>query len=157
VRIGELADSTMRAIGVGHVRRIVCASPAYLKAHGVPRAPADLAGHVIVAATAVSASATWKFVSGKKSIAVGVKPRLSVTNNEAAIVAATQGFGVTRLLSYQAAPYVASGQLKIVLADYEPPRLPIHVLHREGRHAHAKVRTFVDLLVEKLRADKALG
>ena len=156
VRIGELADSTMRAIGVGHVRRVVCASPAYLKAHGVPRAPAELSGHAVVAATAVSTSAAWRFFSGRKSISVNVKPRLTVTNNEAAIVAATQGFGVTRLLSYQIAPYVASGQLKIVLADYEPPRLPIHVLHREGRHAPAKVRTFVDLLVEKLRADKAL-
>jgi DNA-binding transcriptional LysR family regulator len=156
VRIGELADSTMRAVGVGHVRRVVCASPGYLKAHGVPRVPAELAGHAVVAATAVSASAAWKFVAGKKSISVNVKPRLSVTNNEAAIVAATQGFGVTRLLSYQVAPYLAAGQLRIVLAEYEPPRLPIHVLHREGLHAPAKVRTFVDLLVEKLRADKAL-
>jgi DNA-binding transcriptional LysR family regulator len=80
-----------------------------------------------------------------------------VTNNEAAIVAAVQGFGVTRLLSYQIAPYLASGQLKRVLSEYEPPRLPIHVLHSEGRQASAKVRTFVDLLVERLRAEKALS
>ena len=157
VRIGELADSTMRAINVGSVRSVVCASPAYLKAHGVPRAPGELAGHAVVAATAVSTSAAWKFVAGRKSISVNVKPRLSVTNNEAAIVAATRGFGVTRLLSYQIAPCLAAGQLKVILADYEPPPLPIHVLHREGRHASAKVRTFVDLLVEKLRADKTLS
>ena len=157
IRIGELPDSSMRAINVGHVRRVVCASPAYFKAHGVPRAPADLARHVVVAASPVSPSVEWKFVSGKQALSVKVNPRLTVTNNEAAIVAAVQGFGVTRLLSYQVAPYLAARQLKVVMSEYEPPRLPIHVLHGEGRQASAKVRTFVDLLVERLRADKALN
>ena len=157
VRIGELPDSGMKAISVGHVRRIVCAAPDYLKAHGVPRAPADLAKHTVVAASPVSPSVDWKFTAGKKTTSVRLTPRLTVTSNEAAIVAAVQGFGVTRLLSYQVGAFLASGQLKAVLNDYEPPRLPIHVLHSEGRQASAKVRTFVDLLVERLRADKALS
>jgi DNA-binding transcriptional LysR family regulator len=79
------------------------------------------------------------------------------TSNPAAIDAAARGFGITRLLSYQIAPYLASGQLKAVLGAYEPARLPIHIVHREGRQASAKVRTFVDLLVEKLQTDKALN
>jgi DNA-binding transcriptional LysR family regulator len=157
VRIGELPDSSMKAIGVGHVRRVVCAAPEYLKKHGVPRAPADLDKHTVVAASPVSPSVDWKFVTGKKTASVRVTPRLTVTSNEAAIVAAVQGFGVTRLLSYQIAAFLASGQLKALLSDHEPPPLPIHVLHSEGRQASAKVRTFVDLLVEKLRADKALS
>jgi len=156
VRIGDLPDSTMKAIGVGNVRRVVCASPAYVKANGTPRVPADLANHTIIAASPVSTSADWQFHSGKKTISAKVKPRLTVTNNESAIVAAVAGFGITRLLSYQIAPYLASGQLKAVLTEYEPPRLPIHVLHLEGRHVSAKVRTFVDLLVERLRSAKAL-
>ena len=85
-----------------------------------------------------------------------MNPRLIVTGNEAAIAAAVQGFGLTRLLSYQIAPHITSGQLKTVLSEYEPPRLPIHILHREGRHASAKVRTFVDRSVGSLRTDKAL-
>jgi DNA-binding transcriptional LysR family regulator len=157
VRIGELPDSSMKAIGVGHVRRVVCAAPDYLKKNGIPRAPADLAKHTIVAASAVSPSVDWKFTTGKKTASVKLTPRLTVTSNEAAIVAAVQGFGVTRLLSYQIAAFLESGQLKAVLSDYEPPRLPIHILHSEGRQTSAKVRTFVDLLVEKLRADKALA
>ena len=157
VRIGELPDSSMKAIGVGHVRRVVCAAPEYLKKHGVPRAPADLARHTVVAASPVSPSVDWKFVTGKKTASVRLTPRLTVTSNEAAIVAAVQGFGVTRLLSYQIAAFLASGKLKAVLSEYEPQRLPIHVLHSEGRQASAKVRTFVDLLVERLRADKALS
>ncbi len=156
IRIGALPDSTMKAIGVGHVRRVVCASPAYLKANGVPKVPADLAAHCVIAASPVSPAVDWKFFKGKKTVGVKLAPRLSVTSNDAAIVAAVQGFGITRLMSYQIAPYLAAGQLKAVLADYEPPRLPIHVLHREGRQASAKVRTFVDLLVERLRGDKAL-
>ena len=156
VRIGELPDSGLRAVGVGHVRRVVCASPAYLKAHGAPKSPRDLARHCIVASNAVTPSSEWQFGSGRSTLSVRVKPRLTVTNNEAAIVAAVAGFGVTRLLSYQTAPYVAGGQLKVVLQDYEPARLPVHIVHGEGGHASAKVRAFVDLLAAKLRADKAL-
>jgi DNA-binding transcriptional LysR family regulator len=157
VRIGELPDSTMRAIGVGHVRRVVCASPEYLKQHGVPKSPADLAGHTMISSSAVTPAIEWQFVNGNKKINVKVTPRLTVTNNDVAIQAALQGFGLTRLLSYQIASHLASGQLQTVLSEYEPPKLPIHVLHREGRQASAKVRTFVDLLVERLRNDKALN
>ncbi len=156
IRIGELPDSTMRAISVGYVRRVVCASPAYLKTNGTPQVPADLADNTIIAASPVTASVDWRFYVGKKAMGIKVKPRLTVTNNESAIVAAVAGFGITRLLSYQIAPYLALGQLKAVLHEFEPPPLPIHVLHLEGRHVSAKVRTFVDLLVEKLRVDKAL-
>ncbi|GGC60408.1 LysR family transcriptional regulator [Undibacterium terreum] len=158
VRIGELPDSSMRAIAVGHVRRVVCASPAYLAASGRPDTPQDLAEHTITVAAPVSPTIEWRFGDAKAAggTTVKVKPRLTVTNNDAAIEAALKGFGLTRLLSYQIAPYLASGQLVTVLDDYEPARLPIHILHREGRQAPAKVRSFVDLLADTLRADPAL-
>ena len=157
VRIGELPDSSMKAIGAGHVRRVVCASPDYLKKHGTPKTPAELAHHVVVLSSTVTPVVEWKFAHDAKTTSVRVKPRLTVTSNEAAIEAVCAGFGVTRLMSYQAAPYVKSGRLKIVLATYEPQRLPIHILHREGKYASAKVRTFVDLMVARLRADKTLN
>jgi DNA-binding transcriptional LysR family regulator len=157
IRIGELPDSSMRALSVGHVRRVVCASPDYLKQHAVPQAPGDLVRHTLIAASAVTPGVEWQFAGGGKKISIKVNPRLTVTNNEAAIQAALQGFGITRLLSYQVAAHLASGQLQTVLQEYEPSPLPIHVLHREGRQASAKVRTFVDLLVDRLRADRALN
>ncbi len=80
-----------------------------------------------------------------------------MTSNDAAIHAALLGFGVTRLMSYQLAAHLVAGKLKRILATYEPPPLPIHVIHLEGRQASAKVRTFVDLLVERLRAEAALA
>ena len=156
VRIGELPDSTLHAITVGHVRRVVCASPEYLKGKKKLKSPQELAQHTIIAANPVSPGADWRFGTGKKSIDVKITPCLTTSNNDAAIQAALQGFGVTRLMSYQVAGHLKAGTLKRLLVEFEPAPLPIHVLHREGRQASAKVRTFVDLLVEQLRGDAAL-
>jgi DNA-binding transcriptional LysR family regulator len=156
VRIGALPDSTLRAIPVGQVRRVVCAAPAYLKRHGNPKEPQQLAQHTVISASPVTPALEWRFGSGRKGAAVKIAPRLTVTSNDAAIQAALQGFGITRLMSYQIAAALAAGRLKRLLAEHEPPPLPIHVLYREGRQASAKVRHFVDLLVERLRTDPAL-
>jgi len=154
VRIGELPDSSMRAIRVGHVRRVLCASPTYLAKKGIPKSPSELTSHKIVAASAVSPVVDWKFAP---DITVRVKPRLTVTSNDAAIEAILNGMGISRLLSYQTASYIGSGQLQAILTEFEPPPLPIHVIHREGRYASAKVRTFVDLIVARLRSVQALN
>ena len=156
IRIGDLPDSSLRATKVGMVRRVVVASPQYLKQHGTPRHPGDLKSHRIVASTGISSSAEWKFYANGKPVSVRVAPRLTVTTNEAAIVAASEGWGITRLLSYQAAPLLKSGKLKIVLSKFEPPALPIHVVHLDGRRTTAKVRAFVDLAVVWLRANPDL-
>jgi DNA-binding transcriptional LysR family regulator len=66
------------------------------------------------------------------------------------------GSGLTRVLHYQVGPALLEGRLQIVLADYEEPPLPVHVLHPEGRHATAKVRAFVDLAVSRLRENQLL-
>ena len=94
VRIGDLPDSTMRAIPVGFVRRVVCPSPRYLNLHGEPREPGDLPRHTIVAASPVSPSIEWRFAAGKQIVTAKAQPRLSVTSNDAAIHAALLGFGV---------------------------------------------------------------
>lgn len=157
IRIGELPDSSMKAINVGHVKRLVCAAPAYLAAHGVPLAPSELIGHSLVAASAVTPGIEWKFARAGQTLAIRVKPRLIVTSNDGAIEAARLGFGLTRLMSYQAASLLASGDLVAVLEDYEPPPFPVHVVHREGHYASAKLRTFVDLMVARLRAEKVFS
>jgi DNA-binding transcriptional LysR family regulator len=154
VRIGELPDSSMKAIRVGSVRRVMCASPGYLDMHGIPHTLAGLSGHTLIAASAVTPTHEWKF--GKDS-SVRVKPRLTVNTNDAAIEAAVQGFGITRLLSYQVAAYLALGQLKIVMPEFEPASMPIHVLHREGRYASVKIRSFVDLIAARIRENPALN
>ena len=157
IRIGELPDSSMKATRVGMVRRVLCVAPAYSKKHGLPDQPAALAQHAIIAATGVTPTNEWKFRQGNKSLAVRLSPRLTVNSNDAAIEAVLQGFGIVRLLSYQIAPQVAAGRLKIILADFEPAPMPIHVVHREGRYGSVRIRAFVDLMVERLRKARGLS
>jgi DNA-binding transcriptional LysR family regulator len=88
---------------------------------------------------------------------VRTKPRLTVTSNDAAIDAVVSGLGVCRLLSYQVAREVNAGRLKIILADYEEAPSPVNVLHRESKYGSSKVRNFIDLLVEHLRAHQHLN
>ena len=156
IRIGPLPDSSLWAIRVGQVRRVVCAAPAYLAQHGSPRSPAELAQHPIIAATAVSPGSEWAFAGGKEQIRVRLSPRILVNTNDGALEAARSGFGLTRLISYQVANELAAGTLTTVLTEFEEAALPVHVVHREGRLGSAKVRSFVDLAVEKLRANSAL-
>lgn len=156
VRIGELADSSMRAIRVGAIRRVLCATPEYLAQHGIPQSPADLSKHQIVAATGVGASVEWKFGKAEQAFAQRVKPRLTVTTNDGAISAVKLHAGIARLLSYQVAPELNEGSLKTVLSEFEPAPWPIHIVHREGRGGSTKVRSVVDHLVQGLRAQTAL-
>ncbi|GAB3256185.1 LysR family transcriptional regulator [Chitinimonas naiadis] len=157
VRIGPLPDSSMRAIRVGQVRRILCASPGYLDRHGEPRTPEELIGRTIIAASSVSPTVEWKFGPEQSPCVIKLKPRLTVTSNDAAIDAASSGMGVTRLMSYQIGPQLEAGRLKIVLSEYENAPLPIHIVHRESKYGSAKVRSFIDLMADRLRADKHLN
>lgn len=156
VRIGELPDSNQHAIRVGEVRRVICASPAYLAQHGRPEHPQALAGAPVVATSSIGQLRSWPFVDQGEAISVRPEPRLVVTANQAAIAAACLGLGLTRVLSYQVAGKVASGELEIVLADFELPPLPIHVVYQGGRKAPARVRSFVDHAVKALREHPAL-
>jgi DNA-binding transcriptional LysR family regulator len=151
VRIGSLPDSTVQAIPVGSVRRVLCASPAYLKRHGTPRQPADLARHSLISASGVTPSREWRFTVDGRAHTVRLAPRLATTTNDTAIVAALDGFGIARLLSYQVTDHLKRGELKVVLASYDREPIPVHVVHREGRHASRKVRAFLDLAIERLR------
>ena len=157
IRIGELSDSSYRALRVGQVRRVICASPAYLKKNGIPQNPQDLKQHLVIVASSLSQSVEWRFVDNGEPVAVRIKPRLTVSSNDGAIEAAVQGLGVTRLMSYQVAPLLAAGKLKIVLSEFESPSVPIHIIHREGRHASTKMRAFIDMMAERLRADTSLN
>lgn len=152
VRIGHLPDSGLSAIRVGSVRRVICGAPAYFENHDMPRTPADLASHRIIGPTGAWISPEWHFgPDGKASVTV--HPRLLCNTNEAAITAAEQGWGLTRVLSYQVEPALAAGRLMTVLDDHMEKPLPIHVVHAEGRRVAAKVRSFVDLAVDRLRAN----
>ena len=151
VRIADLPDSSLRAISVGHMRVVMCASPEYLARNGTPDTPAELASHNVVCAGAVAPGQELRFNLGGKLRMVKVNPRLATTTNESAVAAAIAGFGLTQQMLYKVAEPLASGQLQTVLSDFEPPALPVHILHREGRFASRRVRAFLDLAIVRLR------
>jgi DNA-binding transcriptional LysR family regulator len=156
IRIGTLQDSGYHALRVGQVRRVVCASPAYLAEHGTPRSVTDLPEHVVIMANGITPSVDWRFTAGEQTTVIRVHPRLNVSSNDAAIDAALDGFGITRVASYMVADHLTSGRLVEVLREQEVLPLPIHVMHHEGRHAARKVRAFVDLASQTLRGDQSL-
>lgn len=157
VRIGDLPDSSYKALRVGQVRRVVCAAPAYFARHGIPRTPEELVDHTTILASGIGSSTEWRFVRNGQPFGIRTRPRLTVTSNDGAIDAAVRGIGITRLVSYQVAPQLATGELEIALSEFETAAAPVHILHREGRNASAKIRTFVDLMADHLRRDLTLN
>jgi DNA-binding transcriptional LysR family regulator len=153
VRIGALGDSSLVATRVGSVRRVVCASPVYLASVGTPKAPEDLSALACVNFDGFTLPTAWTFRSADSPSerAVPIHSRLSVNTAEAAIDAAAAGIGVTRVLSYQAAPAVAEGKLKIVLAAYEPEPLPINLVHVGQSPLPLKTRAFIDFVAPRIR------
>lgn len=157
IRIGELPDSSYRAIRVGSVRRMLCASPDYLAKHGIPKTPEDLTSHHVVLASGLNPVPELKFINKNKQLNIKVKPKLVISDIDSTIEAAVNGVGITQLISYQIGAELATGKLKIVLSEYELNPIPVHIMHSEGRNASAKIRAFVDLMTEQLRNNTALN
>ena len=153
LRIAHLADSTLVALRVGEVRRVVAASPRYLARHRRLATPADLADHEIVSMTHFGLD-SWSFPPVDGSTiprTVQFAPRFVANSIRAAVASAVQGRGVTRMFSYHVAAAVADGTLRIVLADDEYPPLPVHLVSPHGRLSVPKVRAFVDYALPRLR------
>jgi DNA-binding transcriptional LysR family regulator len=148
IRIGALADSSAIATRVGALRRVVVAAPSYLKRRGRPKHPGDLVAHDVIAFVGIEGIERWRFKSG---IEAAIKPRLIVNTAEAAIDAAMAGFGITRVLSYQAVDAQSDKTLVRLLREHEGAEAPVHVLYPDGRHPPPKLRAFLDALVPHLR------
>ena len=157
IRIGNLPDSSLVAIRAGSVRWVMFAAPEYLKKHGVPKHPKDLVTHRLIQSIAIETGSEWPYQEHGARRTIRIEPRLRMNTNDAVAAMAARGWGISRLLSYQIAPYLADRRLRTVLDKFDPPPLPIHVVHQEGRMVSTKVRAFVDFMVDRLRADPALN
>jgi DNA-binding transcriptional LysR family regulator len=148
VRLGHLPDSTLVARHVGQMRRIVVASAGYLKLRGEPKRPADLTAHDTIQFGAMTATPDWRFMEDGQEIRITPTPRFTSNSSDAAIQYAEQDGGLTRVMAYQAAESLKARRLRIVLAEFEQPAVPIHVVYPTTRLLSAKVRTFIDLVTE---------
>lgn len=156
VRIGQIPESGVRALRVGTIRPVICASPAFLDRVGRPERPQDLAEAQTVLSSASPLLTHWNFQHPQGPVSVTPRPRLVVNSNQAAIDAACMGWGYTRVLSYQVAEQVANGQLEIVLDEFCLARLPVHIIYQSAGTIPAKVRTFVDHCYSRLHDHPAL-
>ena len=157
IRIGNLPDSSLIATRVGTVRRMVFAAPDYLKTRGTPAHPEDLKNHKLIGPLAVGSNAHWTFQDGNTPLSVRPNLRLEINTNDAIRDLVAKGWGISRLLSYQIAQRIADGSVVPILEAFEPPPLPVHVIHQEGRLTSSKVRSFVDYMVDRLRTTPAVN
>ena len=145
VRIGHLPDSSLVARLVGEMPRIVVASSAYLKARGEPKTPEATASHDTIQ---FGVTPEWRFAKDGRELRVTTTPRFITNSADAAIQYAEQGGGLADVMAYQAADAIKGGRLRVVLAKFQRPALPIHIVYPTSRLLSAKVRTFIDLVIE---------
>ena len=162
VRVGALPDSRLIALRLGTVRRVVCASPAYLEARGTPRTLDDLAAHDCIIFDPgfpyyepFLGPDVWQFVRDGAEVAITVQPRLVVSNLEAACDAARAGIGLARALSYHVRAAVEAGTLTTVLDEFLLPARPVSFVYAAGRFVPIKLRAFLDFAAPRLKAQLA--
>jgi DNA-binding transcriptional LysR family regulator len=152
IRIGHLPDSSLIATKLGEIHWITCASPAYLAKHGIPQTLDDLQTHHCIAFERLYATDSWSFRNGQETVEVPFRPRFAVNTASGAIDAALAGAGIARILSYQAAEAIANGRLILVLTEFQPAPLPVHLVHAGQAIMPLKVRAFTGYAAPRLKA-----
>jgi DNA-binding transcriptional LysR family regulator len=150
IRVGVPTDNSCRSRSLGGTKRLLVASPSYLKAHGTPQNPSELTAHSCLLHSESSAAALWLFHKGKKDYRAQVRGRFAANNSEALLAAVKSGLGIALLASWLIESDIQRKRLTTLLPDYATPDAPLNALMAPGRHVHPRVRTFVDVLAERL-------
>jgi DNA-binding transcriptional LysR family regulator len=154
IRIGALDDSSLVALPLGQIRRVVVAHPAYLRRHGVPRHPRELQKSNCV--TMMAGKPTWgDFQEHGRAFRVAVSGNLEFNHVLPAVQACAEGAGFGMFFSYQVAPFIVRKQFKIVLERFERPARPISVVYPHARLLPARTRTFIDWIRNDITAFRA--
>lgn len=154
-RLGRLPDSGLVGMRVGEVRWITVASPHYLAKRGLPETPAALEEHDCLAFEGLQASRTWNFSGEAEGTPLQIRPRLGVNTADALVEAASEGLGIARMTSYQAAPALREGRLVEILKPFVGAPIPVHLVHTGPALLPLKLRAFLDFAAPRLRASLA--
>lgn len=150
LRIGQLKDSSLIARRVAPIRHVVCASPAYLKTHGRPKRPADLRSHRGINYSCIGPEQNWLFRNGESA---DVPAPLLINNGDAIREAAIAGYGIAILPTFIVYKAIERGALEVVLGEHERPPIALYAVYPSNRNMSAKVRLFVDFVVERFRRE----
>ncbi len=151
VRIGTLADSSLIARRITAVQLITCASPDYLRQHGMPTAPEQLAGHACLI-YGQTRQGEWTFRIGERTRKLSVSGPLRSNNGEMLRDAAIAGLGLVTLPDFIVAAALGEGRLVEVLQTFRPAGFTVHAVYPQHRQSSLLVRAFSDFLVECFRA-----
>ena len=159
VRLAPLQDSSLVAVRLGELRRVVCATPDYLRRHGAPGSPADLGRHACIGSDDGREQVTWRFArpggSSGRGLTVSVNPRTALNSAAASVEATLLGGGLYRALSYQVVDHLMAGRLVTVLDGFEPAPTPVHLVFHAIPRRQGALRAFVDYATPRLRASLA--
>ena len=150
VRMGRAPDARLVVRQLGRAKMTTCASPAYLKAHGIPRTPEDLLAHNCVRFVVPSSGRVqdWRFARNGESRSVAVTGNLTFDHAESLVQAALAGSGLIQISSHITAPAIRDGTLKPVLARFQIDSPALWVMYPKNRHMTPRVRALVDFLLE---------
>jgi DNA-binding transcriptional LysR family regulator len=152
IRIGVLPDSSMIATRIASIRVVVCASPGYMRARGVPKNLGDLVNHDCITVDGLVTPSSWKFAVASRPVVTPIHSRLCVNTSEAAILAAMAGAGLARVMSYKMESARLAGDLQIVLAEFEEAPLPVSIVYAPRKIMPLKLRTFLNWVSPRLKA-----
>jgi DNA-binding transcriptional LysR family regulator len=149
IRIADLTDSSLIARRIVPARRVLCASPGYLKRRGTPRHPKELRNHDCLSYGHLATGMQWKLTGKDGDHWLQVSWRLCTNNAEVLRDATVSGRGIALLPTFIAGPELRRGKLKPILSGYRAPELSVCALYPPTRHLSMKVRVFIDFLVER--------
>lgn len=151
VRIARLPASSLVSRQLTTTRMILCASPQYLREHGAPEQPEDLAEHAVITYTLMATGEQWELQGPDGPVSVKVSPRMRTNNGDTCCAAALHHQGIIFQPSFMVAEHLAAGALVQVLPDYRSADVGVYAVYPTRKHLTPKVRALIDFLAEALR------
>lgn len=151
VRIARLPDSSLVSRQIAGTRLVLCASPIYLRQHGTPGHPAELAQHQVAAYSLFSQGDHWSFTGPQGPVTVKVSPRLRCNNGDTCRLAALRHQGIVLQPSFLVGPDLQAGTLVELMPEYRSIELGVYVVYPSRKFVSPKVRLLIDFLVEAFR------
>ena len=146
--VGELNDSMYVSRRIASARRVICASPEYIKKNGMPKKPEDLLNHNCLIYMPRNDMGKWEFLDKGKRKKIKVTGDIQCNSGDALRVASIQSRGITQLPTYMVGLDIQAGRLQALLEDFEPEKQPIYAIYNHRKYISAKIKTFIDFIYD---------